>query len=174
MEADARNEAVVGDWDASHVVRRKHGRRQELPREREQRLGPRRAGAVSVSVDDRSTRGVGYLRILIWIGAAAFALFAVWLVLVALAAAASGSAGTDSSQPPLHRSCPPGDSGTPYLPVRFDAALAQAKRALYGQRFSIQGQTYIAGLRNTELVAAVLALLRCAEPAQLVRVLERD
>lgn len=76
-------------------------------------------------------------------------------VAFALTVGAAGSASSASPQPPLHRSCPPGNKRTPYLPAGFDAALAHAKRALYGERFNIQGQTYVTSPRNTELVAAM-------------------
>jgi hypothetical protein len=76
-------------------------------------------------------------------------------LLVVLGIGAAGSASSSSGQPPLHRGCPPGNKRTPYPPVGFDAAFAQAKRALYGQRANIQGQTYVFGPRNTQLGAAM-------------------
>jgi hypothetical protein len=41
-------------------------------------------------------------------------------------------------------------------PVSFGAAFAVAKRSVYGQRFDIQGQTYVSNGRNTQLMAAML------------------
>ncbi len=58
--------------------------------------------------------------------------------------------GADRSR--LHRGCPEGERQI----VSFGAALAVAKRAVYGQRFDIQGQTYVSNGRNTQLVSGML------------------
>jgi len=80
----------------------------------------------------------------------------VGIAIVLLLAVCGAGGATSSSDPlPLHRECPPGNERTPYPTVRFDAAFAQAKRALYGQRVTIQGQTLVLGPRNTDLAAAM-------------------
>jgi hypothetical protein len=76
-------------------------------------------------------------------------------VAAVLVVCAAGGAARDAKRLPLHRSCPPGNKRTPYPPVQFDVALAQAKRALYGRRVSAQGQTYVLGPRNTSLAAVM-------------------
>jgi hypothetical protein len=80
---------------------------------------------------------------------------AVLFLFVALAIGAAGCA-SSARQEPLHRACPPGGSGDTYPATRYDEALAAAKRAAYGQRFSIQGHAYVSNAHNTELVSAVL------------------
>jgi hypothetical protein len=95
-------------------------------------------------------------RILICIGLAAV-----------LTVCAAGSASSSSGQLPLHRTCPPGNYRTPYPPVTFDAALAQARRALYGQRISVQGRTYVLGPGNTALSAAMRVTNRALVPGML-------
>jgi hypothetical protein len=65
------------------------------------------------------------------------------------------SATSSAGELPVHRTCPPGNKRTPYATVRFDAALAQAKRVIYGRRYTIQGQTIVLGPRNTDLAAAM-------------------
>jgi hypothetical protein len=80
-------------------------------------------------------------------------LLGIFLV-AALAVGAAGSAASKAAQPPLHRSCPPGGNRT-YQAVSFEAAFAQAKRELYGQRRNVQGHTYVLGPSNTSLAAAM-------------------
>jgi hypothetical protein len=74
---------------------------------------------------------------------------------LALAIGGAGSGSSGATQPPLHRGCPPGGSGATYPTTTYEAALVQAKRAAYAQRFSIQGQAYASNAQNTELVSAV-------------------
>lgn len=74
---------------------------------------------------------------------------------VTLAIGATGGASSSEDEAPPRRGCPPGDEGATYPATSYEGALAQAKRAVYGRRFSIQGHTYIASPRNTQLVAAV-------------------
>jgi len=73
-------------------------------------------------------------------------------LIVALAMGASGSASSTAGQLPLDRSCPPGGRGSKYPRTNFEGALAQARRAAFGQRFRIQDRTYISSPQNTALV----------------------
>jgi hypothetical protein len=54
----------------------------------------------------------------------------------------------------FHRGCPtePVRQG----PGTFNAAIAQAKRARYGERVEIQGTWYVTGPRNIQLVSATM------------------
>jgi len=76
------------------------------------------------------------------------------IVIVAVVTLGAGAART-ATPVPLHRGCPPGNQRTPLLRSAFPAALAQAKREIYGQRFNIQGQAFVTSARNTSLVAAM-------------------
>jgi hypothetical protein len=72
-----------------------------------------------------------------------------------VAVAAAGGTANSAGQLPLHRGCPPGNKRTPYPPARFDEAVAAVKRVVYGQRYTIQGQTVVTTPRNSPLVAAM-------------------
>ena len=75
-------------------------------------------------------------------------------VAVLVAVAAAGGAADSAGQLPLRRSCPPANFRPPY-PPGIDEAVAVAKRVVYGQRYTMQGQTIVTSPRNTRLVAAM-------------------
>ena len=64
------------------------------------------------------------------------------------------SASRGAASQAFHRGCPT----DPVLqgPGTFNAAIAQAKRARYGQRFDIQGTEYVTGPRNMVLIGATM------------------
>jgi hypothetical protein len=55
----------------------------------------------------------------------------------------------------MNGDCPPGNKRTLYSLPRFDEAVAVVKRVVYGQRYTIQGQTLVTTPRNSPLVAAM-------------------
>jgi len=73
---------------------------------------------------------------------------------VLVAATAAGGAADRARQLPLRRSCPPANF-RPSYPPGIDEAVALAKRVVYGQRYTMQGQTIVTSPCNTRLVAAM-------------------
>jgi len=77
-------------------------------------------------------------------------LIALAIVLVFAVGIGAPPSGADTDR--LHRGCPEGER----QPVSFGAALAFAKRSVYGQRFDIQGEVYVSNGRNTQLISGML------------------
>ena len=75
----------------------------------------------------------------------------VGLVVSLTLCAGSSSSGAEALA--IHRGCPRGL----IQGASFNEAIARAKRLTYGQTFNIQGQTYVTGARNIELVASMKA-----------------
>jgi hypothetical protein len=80
---------------------------------------------------------------------------AIGICLAALVVStAAGGATNSAKQLPLRRGCPPANFRPP-RPPGFSEAVAIAKRVVYGQRYTEQGQTIVTTPRNTRLVAAM-------------------